>query len=102
MSFLEANNWSPQVHTVGEEVKNVKPGDRVSGFACVATCDVNQGAFQQYTLLYSHAVTKIPSTTSFNEGSVLPMAIATAGVGISLKMGIPWVLPLQAKRGFSS
>ena len=78
------------VEAVGPEVKHFKKGDRVTGFAMVI---LNQkpdhGAFQQYTLLYENCTAKIPDNVTFEQGSLIPMALATAGVGIWVDMNIP-------------
>ena len=55
----------------------------------VMTGEMDQGAFQQYCLLFDNVVTKLPSETSFEQAAVLPMAVATAGVGIFMCMGAP-------------
>lgn len=69
------------VHSLGSQVTRFAKGDRVAGFACmIGTGDINQGAFQEYTILEEHATVKLPSTVSFAEGSTLPMSIATSGV----------------------
>lgn len=71
------------VHSTGSDVTKVKNGDRVAGFACmIGTGDINQGAFQQYTILEEHATVKLPSNVSFEDGSNLPMAVATSGVAL--------------------
>ena len=62
----------------------------VTGFAGVIyTRDNNHGAFQTFTILKDIATTKIPDTMSFEEGSVFPMAIATAGMALFVDLGIP-------------
>ncbi|KAL8783819.1 MAG: hypothetical protein Q9213_004365 [Squamulea squamosa] len=81
---------SGSVEAVGADVKRFKKGDRVTGFATViSNNDPNHGAFQQYTLLNETATAKIPDSISFEQGAILPMAVATSGVGIFLNLGIP-------------
>ncbi|KAH7138759.1 putative alcohol dehydrogenase [Dendryphion nanum] len=82
------------VQTVGGDVKNIKPGDRVAGYALAG-----QGAFQEYTLLTNGGIVTLASRTTFAEGAVLPMAIATSGVAIFLRMGIPWGPRLSPQNG---
>ncbi|KAI4159827.1 MAG: hypothetical protein LQ342_006245 [Letrouitia transgressa] len=78
------------VEAVGPKVTHFQKGDRVTGFATViSNNDPSHGAFQQYSLVYDNAAAKIPESLSYDEGSILPMAIATAGVGIFLSLGIP-------------
>ncbi|MCJ1398053.1 hypothetical protein MMC11_001250 [Xylographa trunciseda] len=78
------------VEAVGEGVTKFKKGDRVAGFAgVIINNDPDHGAFQEYTLLFENATTRLPEAISFEEGSILPMAVATAGVGIFPTMDIP-------------
>ncbi|KAL8734336.1 MAG: hypothetical protein Q9166_001534 [cf. Caloplaca sp. 2 TL-2023] len=81
---------SGTVEAIGPDVKLFKKGDRVTCFTTVVSNnDINHGAFQQYTLLNENATARIPDSMSFEEGSILPMAVATAGVGIFLDLEIP-------------
>ncbi|KAL8851973.1 MAG: hypothetical protein Q9221_003184 [Calogaya cf. arnoldii] len=91
---------SGTVEATGPEVKRFNKGDRVTGFAnSISNQDPNHGAFQQYTLLNDNATAKIPDSMSFEEGAILPMAIATAGVGIFLNLGIPRPTGTQKQSG---
>ena len=47
------------------------------------------GAFQEYVLVSAGCCARIPESVSFEEGSVLPMAIATSGVAIFSTLGVP-------------
>ena len=77
------------VEAVGSDVKHFKEGDRVSGFAAViASSNIDEGAFQQYTILRENCAARIPESISYAEGATLPMAVATAGIGIWEKLGI--------------
>lgn len=82
---------SGTIHNVGSAITKFAPGDRVAGFACmVQTGELDQGAFQEYVLLFQNAVTRLPVQVSFAQGAALPMAVATAGVGLFVRMGFPW------------
>lgn len=88
------------VDAVGSDVKHFQEGDRVTGFADVLLSkDPENGAFQQYSVVKECALAKIPDFISFEEGSILPMSVATAGVGIFLCMGIPRP-PAKQQGGF--
>ncbi|EHK99858.1 putative Zinc-binding alcohol dehydrogenase domain-containing protein cipB [Glarea lozoyensis 74030] len=64
---------------VGNAVTRFKKGDRVTGFAAVIyNSNIDHGAWQTYTILREIATSKIPDSMSFAEGSVFPMAFATA------------------------
>lgn len=78
------------VEAVGASVTHFHKGDRVSGFADFASQDsINGGAFQEYVLVDAGCCTKIPKSVSFEEGSLLPMAVATSGVAIFRNLGVP-------------
>ncbi|KAI4240899.1 MAG: hypothetical protein L6R40_004894 [Gallowayella cf. fulva] len=75
------------VSAIGPDVKRFNKGDRVTGFASVTSNnDIDHGAFQQYTLLNENSTAKIPDRMSLEEGAILPMAVATSGVGIFLDL----------------
>ena len=89
------------VEAVGPDVKLFKEGDRVAGFAtAISNSKADHGAFQQYSLLNENATAKIPDSISFEEGSLLPMAVATSGVGIFLNLGIPRPTGQKQSGGF--
>ena len=78
------------VDAVGTDVKHFQEGDRVTGFADVLLSkDPQNGAFQHYSVVKECALAKIPDSMSFEEGSILPMSVATSAVGIFLNMEIP-------------
>ena len=91
---------SGEVDAVGSDVKLFQKGDRVTGFAdALLSKDLRNGGFQQYSVVKDCAVAKIPNSMSFEEGSILPMSVATAGVSIFLSMGIPRP-PAKQQGGF--
>jgi len=78
------------VSAVGPSVTRFKVGDRVTGFSAVVyNSEIDHGAWQTYTILRELATTKIPDSMSFEEGSVFPMAFATAADGIFVNLEIP-------------
>jgi len=78
------------VEAVGAKVKNFHKGDRVAGFSGVIyNGDIAQGAFQTYTVLNEVGTVKLPANVTFEQGSVLPMGLATAGVGLFLDLDLP-------------
>ena len=91
---------SGEVDAVGSDVKHFQKGDRVTGFADgLLTKDQRNGGFQKYSAVKECAVAKIPDSMSFEEGAILPMSVATSGVGIFLSMGIPRP-PTKQQGGF--
>ncbi|KAJ2987996.1 hypothetical protein NUW58_g4208 [Xylaria curta] len=91
--FILGNDVSGTVMGVGEvdgatPTSHLKPGDRVVGLAVGTTKELNKSsnsAFQQYTLLGSTLVAKIPDTLSFESACVLPLALSTAACGLFMK-----------------
>lgn len=92
---------SGTVEAVGEGVTHFQKGDRVTAFAStLLSGDNRQGAFQEYSIAAAGNAAKIPEDISFEEGSILPMAIATAGAGIFFDLGIPKPSAQKEKGGF--
>lgn len=74
-----------EVVEVGGGVTRFSVGDRVFALAVGADKDVNagsQGAFQQYTVVGEELASRIPDGMSFEDASVLPMAVSTAAAGL--------------------
>ncbi|KAF2163130.1 hypothetical protein M409DRAFT_68744 [Zasmidium cellare ATCC 36951] len=71
------------VAAVGEGVTKFKVGQRVIGHGItLATKNNANGAFQEYTLCPEGAVAPIPDSLTFEEASVLPLAVSTAAAGL--------------------
>lgn len=78
------------VISIGSSVTDFAVGDRITGFAGVIyNSEIDHGAWQTYTLIRDISAAKIPESMSWEEGSVFPMAIATAGVALHIDLGIP-------------
>jgi NADPH:quinone reductase-like Zn-dependent oxidoreductase len=75
-----------EVQEVGSNVTNVKVGDRVLGMAGgLKTNRPADAAFQTYTVLPAHMASPIPSTLSYEDAAVIPLAISTAACGMYQK-----------------
>ncbi|KAF5511196.1 Dehydrogenase azaJ [Colletotrichum siamense] len=82
------------VEEVGSNITHVKPGDRVLGLATSLRTDDNaNSAFQAYALIPSDCVSSIPEELSFEQAAVLPLAIATAALGLFGKAELGLQLP---------
>jgi NADPH:quinone reductase-like Zn-dependent oxidoreductase len=68
---------------VGSGVTNFKPGDRV--FGVDPGFDAREGAFQEYVVLKANATAHIPADATFEQASVLPLAICSAAAGLYQK-----------------
>ncbi|KAL0953196.1 hypothetical protein HGRIS_004451 [Hohenbuehelia grisea] len=71
---------------VGDGVTSVKKGDRV---AFQGWFEENYTAYQQYTLAHADLIAKIPSSMTFPEAASLPLALATAAIGLSVPYSPP-------------
>ena len=77
-----------EVVEVGPGVTRLRPGDRVVGHALGVEKSQNspaEGAFQHYVVLMQHMVSAIPESLSFEQASVLPLALSTAASGMFQK-----------------
>ncbi len=98
--FILGSDTCGIVEAVGPDVKHFKKGDRIAGFApSIATGKMEHGAFQQYPILFENASVKIPDNVSFEQGTTLPMAVATSGVAIFTCLEIPRT-PSKQNGGF--
>ncbi|KAK4500628.1 hypothetical protein PRZ48_008817 [Zasmidium cellare] len=72
-----------EVVEVGQGVEGFEVGDRVFAH-CVSflTSDPNDGGFALYTSVPAVGAAKIPSSISYAQASVLPLAVDTAAVGL--------------------
>ncbi|KAF2139997.1 uncharacterized protein K452DRAFT_59154 [Aplosporella prunicola CBS 121167] len=77
------------IHSVGSNVYEFKPGDRVAAFHEMAA---PHGSFAEYAVAWSHTTTHIPAGVSFEEAATLPLAALTAVVGNydRLQLPHPW------------
>lgn len=77
------------VHTVGSDVVEFKPGDRVAAFHQMMA---PHGSFAEYAIAEAHTTFHLPKKTSFEEGATLPLAAMTAAIGLyqQLDLPLPW------------
>lgn len=77
---------SGTVHAVGSAVTKFKLGDRVTALTSANSglkpLQRGEGGFQLYSLVPDKAAAKIPESTTYNQGAVLPLAISTAATGL--------------------
>lgn len=73
------------VVAVGADVTRLRIGDRVTGYAVGIEKSRNnpaEGAFQTHVILMEQMCSPLPDTISFEEATVLPLAITTAAAGL--------------------
>lgn len=79
-----------EVVEVGSSVSRFSKGDRVLAHALKLSSkrDSNktcESAFQAYTVIQNYMASKIPSTMSFEQASVIPLCLSTAACGMYQK-----------------
>jgi NADPH:quinone reductase-like Zn-dependent oxidoreductase len=87
-----------EVVEVGPGVTRLRPGDRVVGHALGVEKSQNrpaEGAFQLYVVLLQHMVSAIPESLSYEQASVLPLALSTASSGLFQKDQLGLALPSE-------
>ncbi|GAA5821132.1 hypothetical protein JCM11491_004549, partial [Sporobolomyces phaffii] len=81
--FILGTDVAGVVEQVGEGVTHVQVGDRVLGHALgLGTNDARHSAFQEYAVIHGTTIAKIPASVSFEEATVLPLALSTAAAGL--------------------
>lgn len=78
------------VHSVGSNVTEFKPGDRVAAFHEMGK---PYGSFAEYAVAWEKTTFHLPKETSFEEAATIPLAAMTAVVGLFARLGLPepWV-----------
>lgn len=74
------------VHSVGDDVTEFKPGDRVAAFHELMKPG---GSFAEYAVAWEHTTFHLPANTSFEHGATIPLAAMTAVVALFCRLGLP-------------
>ncbi len=85
-----------EVVEVGAGATRLRVGDRVVAHAVGSEKSRNtptEGAFQHYVVLMEHMVATIPDALTFEQASVLPLAISTASCGLFQQDQLGLALP---------
>ncbi|KAE8132090.1 chaperonin 10-like protein [Aspergillus pseudotamarii] len=81
--FILGADIAGEIYEVGQDVTTFKKGDRVMGGAnWFLTNEIRDSGFQNYTICKATLAAPIPDTMSFESGSVLPLALSTAAMGL--------------------
>jgi NADPH:quinone reductase-like Zn-dependent oxidoreductase len=85
------------VESVGSNVTEFKPGDRVAAFHEMGK---PYGSFAEYAVAWEKTTFHLPKKTSFEEGATIPLAAMTAAVGLFARLGLPeqWNNVSQARK----
>jgi NADPH2:quinone reductase len=74
------------VHSVGSNVWEFKPGDRVASFHEMMTPG---GSFAEYAVGWQHTTFHIPHNVSFEQAATIPLAAMTSAIGLHQRLGLP-------------
>ncbi|KAI2469133.1 GroES-like protein [Annulohypoxylon bovei var. microspora] len=86
ISMNSGDDLSGVVHSVGKDVYEFKPGDRVAAFH---QCFTENGSFAEYSIAPDWMTFLIPPNVSFEEAATIPTAAVTAAVGLYIDMKLP-------------
>ncbi|KAG9194345.1 NADPH2:quinone reductase [Alternaria panax] len=84
--FNSGDDIAGFIHSVGPNVYEFKPGDRVASFHEMMTPG---GSFAEYAVGWAHTTFHIPQSISFEQAATLPLAAMTAAIGLHQRMGLP-------------
>lgn len=74
------------VHSVGGDVTDFRPGDRVASFHEMLS---PHGSFAEYAVGLDATTFHIPKNVSFEEAATIPLAGMTAALGLYQRLGLP-------------
>jgi NADPH2:quinone reductase len=74
------------VHSVGKDVYEFKPGDRVAAFHEILT---DNGSFAEYAIAPDWTTFHLPQHVSFEEAATMPLAALTAAMALYVDMKLP-------------
>ena len=74
------------VHSVGRNVYEFKPGDRVAAFH---QCFTANGSFGEYGVAPDWTTFHVPNNVSYEEAATIPLAALTAAIALFVDMKLP-------------
>ncbi|ODM21236.1 hypothetical protein SI65_04289 [Aspergillus cristatus] len=90
--FILGSDIAGEVYEVGKNVTAFRKGDRVIGMTnWFLTNNTRDSAFQHYSIAKTSVVAPLSENISFEAGSVLPLALSTAAMGLypAGRLGLP-------------
>ncbi|KAA1476182.1 GroES-like protein [Dentipellis sp. KUC8613] len=84
-------DFAGSVVAIGDGVTNVVIGERVAGWVVASAGKTT--AFQEYTIVDAHPLYKIPDNVTDEEASTIPLAVATAAIGLRRLTNYPQGAP---------
>ncbi|PMD33848.1 GroES-like protein [Hyaloscypha variabilis F] len=85
----EGDDVAGIVHSVGSQVHEFHPGDRVAGFHRMGAPN---GSYAEYSITPSVSTFHLPSNISFDAGATIPLTAMTAAIALfqHLMLPLPW------------
>lgn len=103
VSGSNPKDWKPMLHShhpintgddiagvveaVGTEVRDLRPGTRVSAFHCI---NGPHSSWADYIIAPVHMIARIPPHVSFEEAATMPLAATTAAVALYKDLALPF------------
>ncbi|KAF3932206.1 Zeta-crystallin [Dactylellina cionopaga] len=84
--FNGGDDIAGTVESVGKNVFDFKPGDRVAAFHVMGDAG---GSFAEYAIAPAHTTFFIPPTTSFEEAATIPLVAFTSAIAMYQQLGLP-------------
>ncbi|KAG0653608.1 hypothetical protein C6P46_002380 [Rhodotorula mucilaginosa] len=92
--FILGTDVAGTVVEVADGVTNVKKGDRVLAHCSgLGTGQAKHSGFQKYSVVSALLTSPIPDSVSFDEATVLPLALSTAAAGLYQRDHLDLPLP---------
>ncbi|KAK4056575.1 hypothetical protein OIO90_002423 [Microbotryomycetes sp. JL221] len=85
---VEGNDIAGTIESVGSGVSRFKKGDRVAAFTPMRTAN-KYGAYAEYTVAKEPTTFPVKDKTSFEDAAALPLAYATAAIGLYKRLELP-------------
>ncbi|KAF3927446.1 Zeta-crystallin [Orbilia brochopaga] len=80
------DDFAGTIESVGANVLDFKPGDRVSAFHVIGQ---PYGSFAEYAIAPASTTFHIPPSTSFEDAATMPLVTLTAGIAMYQELGLP-------------
>lgn len=86
ISLNSGDDIAGVVHELGENVTDLKVGERVAAFHPMMTPG---GAYAEYAIAPSHTVFRIPDDMQFEEAATFPLILTTAALTLYRRQNLP-------------
>ncbi|KAK6358968.1 hypothetical protein TWF696_000140 [Orbilia brochopaga] len=80
------DDFAGTIDSVGADVLDFKPGDRVSAFHVIGQ---PHGSFAEYAIAPAATTFHIPPSTTFEDAATMPLVTLTAAIAMYQELGLP-------------